>query len=99
MIGHWEKKNTKLGQGIASERPSFFFFFRFFLFFFSSEREQQRKREKKKLKNQRKLKKKTKEKILFWLVIAKGLGASFVFRLSLFFVSFLFSFFRFLGET
>jgi len=92
MIGHWEKKNTKLGQGIASERPSFFFFFRFFCFS-SLRRESNKEKEKKKLKNQRKLKKKTKEKILFWLVIAKGLGASFVFRLSLFFVSFCFLFF------
>jgi hypothetical protein len=88
-----EKKNTKLGQGIASERPSFFFFFRFFFVFLLFGERATKKKRKKKLKNQRKLKKKTKEKILFWLVIAKGLGASFVFRLSLFFVSFCFLFF------
>jgi len=99
MIGHWEKKNTKLGQGIASERPSFFFFFRFFLFFFSSEREQQRKREEKKTKKSKKIKKENKGENIVLACDCKRFGGFFRLSSLAVFCFFLFSFFRFLGET
>jgi len=98
MIGHWEKKNTKLGQGIASERPSFFFFFRFFCFS-SLRRESNKEKEKKKTKKSKKIKKEKKGENIVLACDCKRFGGFFRLSSLSVFCFFLFSFFRFLGET